>query len=136
MVMQKQPFHKLLNDIATVLLTTTTTAVGRKKWRCAYLVHLWPPEGGGNPGLEKFRIEMADGVLIVGVRWPDDLTYLVDDLWGLQHGLFERTWYGIKVNVFPDGTCNPEYDYDKECMSRGGERFLDSMTGRKTRPKP
>jgi len=66
--------------------------------------------------LSKFRVRLSNDKR-QAFHEPVETNRLLREIWGIKDKLFPRKWYGLRVTVQPDGTCETEFNYDAECVS-------------------
>ncbi len=110
-----EDFQKILNAIASALMTKVESELKGKPWTAAYL----DVRGSaiGTSALEKFRIELPDGSVIATLGPPYETGQMLLKAWKIKDKVFPDKWYGIKVVIYPGGKCQTEFNYDSKCVS-------------------
>jgi hypothetical protein len=121
-VASRERFDQTVAKIVASLIQDVGHGLSNKKWRLknqewnsAYVDWRRGPDPG-DATVTKLRVVLRNGKTFARLHTSDEVDALLDDLWKLKDEVFSKPWYGLKLEVFPDGKRELQLDHDPKCV--------------------
>jgi len=106
----------IMRDMAAILFRGLAASLGEAPVKHAFADIRQGDDGGM---ISKVRLVRPDGSIESSpgddAFVPSEVLTLFEELWDLRDTAFPDRWYGLTINIFPDGKSEFEFNYDPDC---------------------
>jgi len=121
MVERLNEFDAKVRALGVALHAQVKREIGKKKWVCATLDVRFAQQGSS--WLSKIRVTVPNSEM-VSISVPADIQLILLDLNALRRASFSDEWYGLILEVNPQGNCTVSLNYNSQCAE--DESFFDT----------